>query len=212
MKTSPRERLLVSVLVTLALAAGFYFFVYTGKQDEIRRLSAQLTQKQQQVAEMEQLAAQREDLEREYRALQDRIRAIEAKLPPAREIPTLLRQMQAVASEVGVKMNLIRPGALEAPTGQAGAGPRQGQPPAAAPAPASGQGQQAQPAAPPYQQFRLELSFEGTYDTLLSMLRRLENFPRFIAMTQLAISPQQPLPRLRLNVVSNTFVLPEARP
>jgi len=163
-----------------------------------------LQQRETRLAQMQQVAAQRQALEQEYAARQQRIQAIEAKLPPAREIPTLLRQMQAVATESEVTLTLLRPGPLEAP--QAGQQPGQ-QPGAPAPAGQTA-GQQAASAGAPYRQFRLELGFEGSYDRVLAFLRRLENFPRFIAMTQFTLAVQE-LPTLRLAVTSNTFVLPE---
>jgi len=205
MRIGGRERLLISLLVSVALIAGFYFFFYgplTVKRDARQ---AHLQTRQAEQARLEQLVAEREQLEQEYAARQQRIQAIEAKLPPAREIPTLLRQMQAVAAETGVKLTLLRPGALEAPSGSL---------PGAAPPPAPGGqpgAQPAAPAAPPYQLFKLELGFEGSYDKALTFLRRLENFPRFIAITQMALAIQE-LPTLRLGVTSNTFVLPERTP
>jgi Tfp pilus assembly protein PilO len=201
MRFTGRERILLSIIITVAIAAGFWFFFRAPLTAEQKTLQAALEQKKARLAEMQAIADQREALEREYAARQERIPAIEAKLPAAREIPTLLRQMQAVAQESGVKLTLLRPGPLETPaTAPAGpaAPPAAGQPPAGQPA--------AQP--PPYRLFRLELAFEGTYDTVLAFLRRLENFPRFIAVTQFTLTPLE-LPRLRLSVTSNTFVLPD---
>jgi len=200
MRFSGRERLLLSVLITIAIVAVFYFLAYTPLVARRAQLSATLQQRETRLAQMQQVAAQRQALEQEYAARQQRIQAIEAKLPPAREIPTLLRQMQAVATESEVTLTLLRPGPLETP--QAGQQP-------GAPAPA-GQpaGQQAAPAGAPYRQFRLELGFEGSYDRVLAFMRRLENFPRFIALTQFTLAVQE-LPNLRLAVTSNTFVLPE---
>jgi Tfp pilus assembly protein PilO len=196
MRFTGRERLILSIVITVAIAVVFWFFFRAPLTAERTTLQAALEQKKARLAEMQAIADQRDALERDYAARQERIQAIEAKLPAAREIPTLLRQMQAVAQETGVKLVLLRPGALETPT-TAPAGP-------AAP-PAAGQ-PAAQP--PPYRLFRLELAFEGTYDTVLAFLRRLENFPRFIAVTQFTLTTQE-LPRLRLSVTSNTFVLPD---
>lgn len=201
MRFTGRERLLLSIVITVAIAAVFWFFFRAPLTAERTTLQADLQKKQAELAGMQAIAAQREALEREYAARQERIQAIEAKLPPAREIPTLLRQMQAVAQESGVKLTLLRPGPLESPPAPAGAPPA---PPAGGQPPA-GQ-QEVQP--PPYRLFRLELAFEGTYDTVLAFLRRLENFPRFIAVTQFTLTIQE-LPRLRLSVTSNTFVLPD---
>jgi len=200
MRIGGRERLLISLVLSVALIAVFYFFVYSPKTAERAQLQRQLDERVTELRRMEDLAAQRVQLEQEFAARQLRIQAIEAKLPQAREIPTLLRQMQAIAIESGVKLILLRPGVLESP------GPGL---PGGAPPPAPGGQPAAQPAAAPlYQLFKLELGFEGTYEKVLTFLRRLENFPRFIAMTQVSLAIQE-LPTLRLGVTANTFVLPE---
>lgn len=198
MRITGRERGLIAVVVVLAMAAAFYFFGYSPLTTQRTQLQATLTQRQARLKQMQEIAAQRVALEQEYATRQQRIEAIEAKLPPEREIPTLLRQMQAVAAESGVKLTLLRPGPTEAP-------PSAQAPPAAQP-PAP-----AQPAAQaqPYRQFRVELGFEGSYDKVVTFLRRLENFPRFIAMTQFTLTAQE-LPQLRLSVTTTTFVLPES--
>jgi Tfp pilus assembly protein PilO len=210
MRFTGRERLLLSIMVTIAIVALFYFFAYTPLTRERARLDGVLRQRQARLEEMKQIAAQREALEQDFQARQQRIEAIEAKLPPAREIPTLLRQMQAVATETGVKLTLLRPGPLEAPAAGAPGAQAPSAPAAPARPPAGGQ-QPPAPAQPPYRQFRLELGFEGPYDRVLTFLRRLENFPRFIAMTQFTLSIQE-LPTLRLAVTATTFVLPDAGP
>lgn len=198
-KLSARERFLLIVGGCLILVAGFWFFVRAGLVEQKSQLSKELETKKARVEEFRALARQRESLEREYRTIQDRIQAIEAKLPPAREIPQLLRTMQAVATETGVKLVLLRPGPLEIP--KAAVTPGQPQP---KPAP----GQQAASDVP-YQLFKLDLAFEGTYETMIAFLRRLENFPRFIAITQINLTVLE-VPGLRLGVASNTFVLPDA--
>jgi Tfp pilus assembly protein PilO len=198
-KLTARDRFLIIVLACIVMVAFFWFFVRAGLVEQKARLSKELEQKKGRVEEYRTLARQRESLEREYRTIQDRIQAIEAKLPPAREIPQLLRTMQAVATETGVKLVLLRPGPLEIP--KAAVTPGQPQP---KPTP----GQPPQAGDVPYQLFKLDLAFEGSYETMIAFLRRLENFPRFIAITQVNLNVLE-LPGLRLSVASNTFVLPD---
>ncbi len=69
----------------------------------------------------------------------------------------------------------------------------------------------AAPAEPRYRQFRLDLAFDGTYGDLIAFLSRLENFPRFLVLTQVAVGPGE-LPKLRVTLAANTFVLPRAGP
>jgi hypothetical protein len=176
-------------------------------------LTATLQTQRAEVDRLRRLAETREEKEREFQALSDRIRLVELKLPPEREIPNLIRQLQAVAQELGVKMNLLRPGQTQAgppgtPTGAPGAPARPGAAPAQPARPtAPGQPPAAQ-AQPRYNLFRLDLAFDGTFPGLMAFLGRLEDFPRFIVIRQVSLSPGE-LPRLRATINAETFILPK---
>lgn len=205
-----RERILASLLVAAALAAVFYLFVWSPQTTRRAQLTQRLDAQQKELVRMQELSATREAKEREYTALAERIRLVEAKLPSEREIPHMIRQFQDIASSLGVKVMLLRPGPNQ--PGPPGAE----QPPAAgAPRPRPARpGQPGQPAeAPPrYLLFPLELGFEGTYSSLMAFLARLEDFPRFVVLTRVAVKPST-LPRLGAAISANTFVLPrEAQP
>lgn len=197
---SARERILVALVIAAVIGVAFYLVIYVPQTDQLARLDRELAAKTQELDRLKALAATREAKEREYAALVDQIRLVEMRLPPEREIPNLIRALQDVAREVGIKLTLLRPGPTQAPT--AGAQP-----------PATGRpaGQQPQ-AQPPYQLFRLDLGFEGTYRDLITYMGRLENFPRFIVLRQISLAPTTELPRLRVTVQANTFVLPREQP
>lgn len=193
---SPRERMMLVLVLLGAMATVFYLFVHTPAAARYADLVKERDARRTEVQRLQILVETREAKEREYNALAERIRLIEAKLPPEREIPRLIRQLQGVASELGIKLSLLRPGATQAgPTGEAaGAAAGPGKKPAA-------------PADPPrYQLFRLDLAFEGTYADLMAYMGRLEDFPRFIVLTQVAVSPGE-LPRLKVTLAANTFIL-----
>jgi Tfp pilus assembly protein PilO len=197
---TPRERILLSLVLVAIIGVVFYLLVWTPRTAERSRLASQLATKQAEVERLQRLADTREEREREFQALADRIRLIEAKLPPAREIPNLIRQLQATAQEIGVKLNLLRPGQNQ-PGGAAAQQPG-GQPRPAQPA------QPAPQAQPQYMLFRLDLAYAGTYAGLMSLLSRLEDFPRFIVLRQISMAPEE-LPRLRATISAETYVLPE---
>ncbi len=198
---SPRERILIALVVAAIIGAGFYLLVYVPQTDTLARLDRELAAKHQELSRLQALAATREAKEAEYAALVDRIRLVERRLPPEREIPNLIRQLQDAAREVGIKLTLLRPGPTQAPT-------------AAAPQPPAPAGQQAaqRPAqAPPYQLFRVDLGFDGTYPDLIRYMGRLENFPRFLVLRQVSLAPAE-LPRLRVTLQATTYVLPREQP
>ncbi|MDR7544832.1 MAG: type 4a pilus biogenesis protein PilO [Armatimonadota bacterium] len=207
---TPRERILLSLVLVAIIGVVFYLLVWTPRTAERSRLTSQLASKQAEVERLQRLADTREEREREFQALADRIRLIEAKLPPAREIPNLIRQLQATAQEIGVKLNLLRPGQNQ-PGGGPAAQPPAGQPRPAQPAqpvPPAQPAQPVPPAQPQYMLFRLDLAYAGTYAGLMSLLSRLEDFPRFIVLRQISMAPEE-LPRLRATISAETYVLPE---
>jgi len=203
----PREKAILLVLAVLVIAVGFYYLVYAPKTKEISAVSLQLKTKQAELARLQAEAAKRDQLERRLQELQRQVAETEAKLPSSREIPTLLVQLEGLASQVGANLTLIRPGPPQAqPQGQA----QGGQPPrpGAAPSPAPGLG---------LQQFNLEFNAEGTFDKVQSFVRGIENFPRFIAMSDLKISPlpskpgeSADRPRLAIGVSAVTYFVPES--
>ena len=193
-----RERLMLVLVGVAAIVAAFYLFVYTPMNTRITALRTDLQKQQTELRRLQELAATKTAKEQEFATLSERIKLIEVRLPPEREIPTLIRQLQDTAGEIGIRLNLLRPGATQAGTVPAPAGQPRQQPQQPAPA-----GQ----APPPYQQFRLDLAFEGTYADLMAFLGRLENFPRFLVLKQVAIAPVE-LPKLRVTMAADTFVLP----
>lgn len=209
---SGRERILISLVVAAIIGVVFYLLVWTPQTARRASLEQTLQQRLAEVQRLERLAETRVEREREYRALADRIQLIEVRLPPEREIPDLIRQLQATAQGLGVKMNLLRPGQTQpgpaAPTGGAAtpagqqATPRPAGVVVAAPAPTP-----PPPAQPAYQLFRLDLAFEGTYSGLMAFLARLEDFPRFIVLKQISMAPGE-LPALRATINAETFILP----
>ncbi len=191
---------MIALVVAAAIAAVFYLVIYSPTTARVATLERDLNKQKTELKRLQDLSATRAAKEQEFAALAERIKLIEVRLPPEREIPTLIRQLQDTAGELGIRLTLLRPGATQSPAAPAGP-PRPVQPPGQ-PAPAA--------PAPPYQQFRLDMAFDGTYADLMAFLGRLENFPRFIVLKQVAISPAE-LPKLKVTLAADTFLLPRER-
>jgi Tfp pilus assembly protein PilO len=201
----PREKMILLVLAVLVVGIGFYFMIYSPKINEINKLSVQLKSKQAELKQLQAAAARKPEVEARLRALQREVADTEAKLPTSREIPILLVQLEGLASQVGANLTLIRPGP---PQGQSQPPGGQQPPRSGTPSPAQGLG---------LQQFSLELNAEGTFDTVQSFVRGIETFPRFIAMSDLKITPlpgrpgESPSqPRLSVGVSATTYFVPES--
>jgi type IV pilus assembly protein PilO len=200
----PREKLIVWFLAVLVIGVAFYYMAYAPKSAEIKAASQQLAKSKDELARLQAQAARRGAIEQRLKVLQQQVRETEAKLPTSREIPTLLVQLEGLAGQTGANLTVVRPGP---PAGSQG----QGAPPA---------GRPAAPAAPAglgLQQFALELTAEGTYDVVENFVRGIENFPRFIALSDLKISPLPPKagesgdrPRLSVGLTATTYFVPES--
>ncbi len=208
---------MVSLVIAGAIAAIFYLFIWSPQQARADNLNNQIKTRQIELDRLKRLAETRDAKEREFAALSERIRLVEVKLPPERDIPRLIRQLQDVAAELKIKLTLLRPGPTQAgaPTGQSlqPASPGGALQPSsvAEAAPAPTKPGAPQPAPSRYQLFRIDLAFEGTYADLMAYLGRLEDFPRFIVLKQISMSPGE-LPRLKVTLNAETFVLPREAP
>ncbi|MDR5683548.1 MAG: type 4a pilus biogenesis protein PilO [Armatimonadota bacterium] len=195
MTLRPREWFLVFAVIVIAMVAGFYFFFYQPQQAEARRLEAELERVASERQRLEALVAEGPEVEREFNETRARVAELETKLPSAREIPTLLVQLEQTVRESQATITLIRPGPLQ--TGTAPAGQRQ------------------QPEQIQYQTFSVELGAEGNYAALVDFLERLQDFPRLLVLSDVRVTPTaaQGVPAgqlLALTVRATTYVLPEA--
>ena len=201
----PREKVILWFLAVLVVGIGFYYLVYAPKSAEIHAASQELKKAKDDLTRLQAQAARRDAIERRLKELQQQVKETEAKLPTSREIPTLLVQLEGLASQTGANLTLIRPG----PGGGGQAAPQPGRPGApAGPPPGAALG---------LQQFALELTAEGTFDVVESFVRGIENFPRFIAMSDLKITPLPPRagegaerPRLAVGLTATTYFVPES--
>jgi len=194
-----RERTLLIAVGTIGVLLLFYFYVYSPRQAEYRRLQATLETQQTQLARMEATARQITRLREEFTRLQAFIADIEAKLPAQKEMPALLVQLERLTRSLAVNLLSIRPGQLQAVQ-------------AAAPAPAPGAPAPAPVApGPTYLKFPIGITVEGTYEEVVRLTRELMDFPRMIAIRNIALQPRT-IPKLSIAIDVETYVLPrEAR-
>lgn len=203
----PREKAILWVLAALVIGVGFYYMVYAPKSAEIAAVSQQLKKAREELVRLQAQAARKDAVERRLKELQQQVKETEAKLPSSREIPTLLVQLEGLAAKTGANLVLIRPGPTGAGQGQAA--PQPGRP--------AGQAAPSAAQALGLQQFTLELTAEGPYDVVESFVRGVENFPRFIALSDLKINPLPPRagenpvpPRLSVGLTATTYFVPES--
>lgn len=196
---SRREQVLITVGVIILVSVGYYFLAFQTKRAEYEKLSAQLEERQKELGRLQAIAKERAQLEKEYAELQGFVASVEAKLPTVKEVPTLLVQLERMAKSVNIKLQGIRPMALEAiyPEGA----PAQGQAPA-------GGGKAPKAGPPAYYRFPLKMTISANYAQVLQLMTQLQDFPRLMRVRKLSVIPKT-LPELNLDIDVDTYVLPK---
>lgn len=160
MDRNTRNIVILGVLIILVLIIGYYFLLlsplwtrYDAAVQERSDKEAQLQQLQQEVAELEEIKNNAPTVERQLLELSKRI-------PTQPEIPTLVVQVEEIATLAGVTQVSLVPGS---------------------PGPAPGGGDfSVQP---------ITMSFEGTYDQLQDFLLRTENLARLVTVKNVTYEP-----------------------
>ena len=108
-------------------------------------------------------------------------------------------------------MTSLKPGPLQAATVPAAAPARPG-----GRAAVSGAPKPPQPKAAPYDRFPIEFEIRGSFPAVVQFVRGLEDFPRFLAISDLRVTPASPKrgedpddPVLTLGVTVTAYVRPE---
>jgi len=184
-----RERIILMIIFPIGALLLFYYFFYSPNQAEYQRLRTELTQKEAQLQQMEQTAKQIPRLRAEFARFQGFVAELETKLPAEKELPELLVQLERLARSLVLNLDSIRPSGLEVPKTPAGTAPA-----------TSG-------AAYTVLRLPISLNFRGTYDQVIRLATALNDFPRMIAIRDIALNPQD-LPTLSWSVSAETYVLP----
>ena len=195
----------------LAIGAAFYFLVYSPKTHEGAALATLLAAQRTDIARLQTEVGQKKGIEGEMADLQNATRVLGAKLPSAREIPRLLLQLDELSNRTGVTVTSLKPGPLQAATVPAAAPARPG-----GRAAVSGAPKPPQPKAAPYDRFPIEFEIRGSFPAVVQFVRGLEDFPRFLAISDLRVTPASPKrgedpddPVLTLGVTVTAYVRPE---
>ena len=199
------------VAALLAVGAAFYFVVYSPKTHEGATLATLLAAQRADIARLQAEVGQKTGIEGQIADLQHAMSVLGTKLPSAREIPRLLLQLDALSSRTGVTVTSLKPGPLQAATVPAAAPARPGGRPAV-----SGASKPGAPKPAPYDRFPIEFEIRGSFSAVMQFVRGLEDFPRFLAISDLRVTPASAKrgddpddPPLTLGVTVTAYVRPE---
>lgn len=105
---TPKDWAAVGVIlgITVALCAVFYLLVYRAQGTNLESIRAEDAKVVAEVQAAQKLKENIAALEAETEKMQTLVAQFEERLPESREIPTLLRQFEGFAREIGLRVQL----------------------------------------------------------------------------------------------------------
>lgn len=164
----------VAVLVLIVGGAVIYLM-----NTQIQGLNAAVANKESQVGSSEQIAQRYEQTQAAYDTVAAQTQTLEASVSPKSFVPTLLKQVQALATQTHLTVNSFRPGDIVSPTPPADAKTADGDKDVAK--------KKAPP--PPYDTMDINLAVTGTYADTATFLYGLTTFPKIISVASVQMAP-----------------------
>ncbi len=104
-----KQKLLILLLLFVVEGAGFYFGLFSPRQDEYTQLKGKLDTLQREVTDKRRIAANLPQLKREFDLLNRELLSALTELPNQKEIPTLLTGITTAGKASGLDFLIFRP-------------------------------------------------------------------------------------------------------
>ena len=101
----------VSAAIAVLIGGLFWYFYWSPATDERDEKSARLETLNKEIRALEVTAAKLGEFQREVALLEKKLETLKSILPPAKETPALMRQVQALAAQSNLTINNFTPGA-----------------------------------------------------------------------------------------------------
>ena len=189
MAQNPNAPATKKLMLILAGGAGLVLLggggLLVGLNSELANRQTLAGQKEVEVGSSEQIAKRYQTTMDDYNDTQGRIKFLESSVSPKSYVPTLLGQLQSLATATHLTMTSVRPAA-----------PPPAPPPAAKPAAADGSAPLAAKAAapPPYDTLDVDVEVTGTYADTATFLYDLTRFPKIISVSGAQMHPASGAP------------------
>jgi type IV pilus assembly protein PilO len=159
MKITSMQKMIMTVLALLIVAALVVVFLIMPKFTELDTLSSERTDANLQLQQAKAVLAQLEGSKSKSAQTEAAILKIGTQMPDSPQLPTLIIELQDIANAAGVTVTSFSP---------------------AQPTPASG-GQ--------YTEISMTLQLTATWDDMLDYMRRLNKATRLLRTTSVTINP-----------------------
>jgi len=155
------RRFAIAGAAGLAIIVLFFLVLLKPKLNQISEVRDQVQQQQGQAQTLENRLRQLQQAQRDEVTIRNRLSIFDRLLPPTPDLPSLIRQLQTAATASGMNLVSIAPSPPSALTGATGV-----------------------------QAVNVNLQMLGGFFRLQSFLTKLEDLPRVVEVTSMAITPQ----------------------
>lgn len=98
-KLPPKQKLLVTVLVSVVVAVGYYYLYYSEASKRIAALESRLAEMSSKIKEQEVIARNLPSFRLEVTRLEEQLKLLLDQLPNSAELPSLLNNLSELARE-----------------------------------------------------------------------------------------------------------------
>lgn len=105
----PAARIVLTILPSVIITAIVVIFIILPRDKEIRRLNAEITKQENEIAKDQAKAAKLDILKKENERLRMRLDELKLQLPEEREVSGLLKQVSDLGIKSGLKIILWKP-------------------------------------------------------------------------------------------------------
>ncbi len=168
-----------AVLVVLLFVAA-WFLLISPKRSEAAELRDQTLAQQDMNRQLQQKIAQLETLAQDLPRQRARLKVIEQQLPPAPDLPSFVRSLDAAAKAAGVSLEELNP---QVPVSREAASTAGG----AAVTPGAAGATQAKAGAPYLQEIPFSIGVTGEFAGVVDFLNRIEDLRRPLVVTTVVV-------------------------
>lgn len=175
------------IILEAAVCVLFYMYYYVPKNAELAQLEAEVYKKRQHKREIELTKKQLAKLQIENKLLEEQIMHLEKFLPEEYFVPTVLLQIEQLATATRLTVSKMTPKSKAASQAQQ----KTGQPtPATAPGAPAPTPEKVFDPAKEYKTNVVDLDISGTFDAVKNFLEELASFPKLVVIEEIRISNQ----------------------
>src|SRR4030042_3192668 len=95
-------RRLIAAVVALLIVGGFWYFYWNPKTQDEARKTTQLEGLRKEIQQLEVTASKLQEFTQKVAGLETQLEQLKQILPAAKEMPNLIRRVQALASEASL--------------------------------------------------------------------------------------------------------------